>query len=706
MSGYDLRCYGAGADRGAAQLRKRIKRSGSRLGLLTLPWLLLMADHAAAQDDGEVIEEIQVTATRRPAELSEVSAALTIITADDIARAKVMTDALAFRPGVFLQQTTPGQGAAIVRGLKGSEVLHLVDGMRLNNAIFRNAPTQYMSLVAPGTLDRIEVVRGAPASLYGSDAVGGVVQALSRIPSFDAPGSRGDAYLGFDTADLTNVVRAAGEFGNEKVAALISGEYLETGNRRIGGGLRVGPSGYVSKGGRIAVAATPDENQSWLFDLHAARQPMTPRVDELVPGFGQTEPSSSEFFFAPNDRVFAHVRHSRDEWLLDATWTFDLGWQKIVDDRISRDYLSDVRTYDNNSSDLIGFTANASGESAAGSWIAGVEFYHDEVGSSRYEENTTAGSIEVVASRFPDGATMDQAAIFGNYARHLGQRHLLSAGLRFSAIGTDLPPSFAAPAASVEQDDISADLGWVFDVLPETQLTANIGYGFRAPNVFDLGTLGERPGTRFNIPNPDLESERVTQFDVGLRHPGEHWDLDIVLFALHYADRITSVLTGDVTAEGRAVTQSRNVESADIYGIEVSGHFIFSKDLSAGVVMNYLRGEQSDASGPDVPGDRIPPLNGRVSLAYQATQSLLIEPYVEFAAEQDRLSPRDVQDPRIDPVGTPGWMTANIRMTLAVSDDWYLLADFSNLLDKRYRTHGSGIDAAGRNLYVALQAEW
>ena len=106
-----------------------------------------------------------------------------IITSEEIVGGNLLTDALALKPGVFVQQTTPGQGAPIVRGLKGSEVLHLVDGMRLNNAIFRNAPTQYFSLISPGTLERIEVVRGASTSLYGSDAVGGVVRHwLHSIP--------------------------------------------------------------------------------------------------------------------------------------------------------------------------------------------------------------------------------------------------------------------------------------------------------------------------------------------------------------------------------------------------------------------------------------------------------------------------------------------------------------------------------------------
>jgi len=669
--------------------------------------LVAIAFPALAQVDvTEEIEEIQVTATRRPVSVRNISAALTVVTTEEIARAKLVTDSLAAKPGVFVQQTTPGQGAAIIRGLKGSEVLHLVDGIRLNNAIFRNAPTQYMALVAPGTLERVEIVRGASASLYGSDAVGGVVQVLSRTPKRESAGAGGDAFLAFDTADLSKVLRGSVEFGNEKLAALVSGEYLETGDRRTGSGSRIGPSAYKSKGARVAVSATPNDNASWLFDLQMARQPMTPRIDELVPGFGQTEPSSSEFWFAPNDRVFAHVRHTRDSGFWGATWMFDLGWQRVVDDRISRSYQSTVRRYENNSSDLYGLTASANGETESGSWIAGVEIYHDEVRSTRYEEDLVSGATQSVASRFPDGATVDQAAIYGNYLRDIGDRQSLSGGLRFSAISTEMPQSGPIPGSTTDQDDISADIGWVFDLTERTQITANLGYGFRAPNVFDLGTLGERPGNRFNIPNPNLKSERITQFDVGLRHRSESWDLELVLFSLHYTDRIASVLTGAVTPDGRDVTQSQNVKSADIHGVEIGGNVTLSSLLTANFVINYTHGEQADSNGLTEPGDRIPPLNGRAALAYEWTDSFSIEPYVLFAGGQDRLSARDVRDIRIDPNGTAGWLTLNVLGRWNVSDSWQVTAQLENLFDKQYRVHGSGIDSVGRNLYMSVQTSW
>jgi outer membrane receptor for ferrienterochelin and colicin len=650
--------------------------------------------------DPEAIDEIQVTATRRPASAEDISAALTLVPNETIQGNKLTTDALMMEPGIFLQQTTPGQGAAIIRGLKGSEVLHLVDGFRLNNAIFRNAPTQYLALVAPGGVDRIEVVRGAPASLYGSDAGGGVIQVLTRVPSFDAPGSRGSAYLAYDAADLGKIIRGSFETGNERLAGLISAEYLDTGNRRIGGGQRIAPSAYESKGARIAVSATPDESNSWFFDLQFARQPSTPRVDELVPGFGQTDPSSEEFLFSPNDRLFAHLRHTRKSWLWAADWTFDAGWQQIVDDRVTRNFGSQIRRHEENSSDLIGLTVSAAKDTDRGSWIVGVDYYHDSVDSQRIEEDFVSGQTRSVLPRFPDGSTVDHVAIYGNVLHSLENRHSISGGLRFSSIHVDLPGS------SSDQGDVSGDIGWIFDATDRTQLVANIGFGFRAPNVFDLGTLGERPGNRFNIPNPDLESERITQFDVGLRHHAENWNAELTVFALHYTDRIASVLTGSVTVDGRDVVQSQNVSSADIRGVEGFFHATLSPSLAADLIVNYLHGEQTETDGTENPADRIPPFNGRLSLRYQANDALQIEPYVLFAGSQDRLSPRDVQDVRINPAGTPGWVTANVAATWQADEHWRATARIENILDQRYRLHGSGIDSTGWNLLLSLQYSW
>ncbi|MGB5489530.1 MAG: TonB-dependent receptor plug domain-containing protein, partial [Woeseiaceae bacterium] len=124
--------------------------------------LLLAATVApltSAAENNE-IDEVVVTATRRAVSSADVSSGLTVLGRDKVQAEKLVTDALASNVGVFLQQTTPGQGAPIIRGLKGSSILHLVDGLRLNNAIFRSAPTQYFALVPVSSVERVEVLRG------------------------------------------------------------------------------------------------------------------------------------------------------------------------------------------------------------------------------------------------------------------------------------------------------------------------------------------------------------------------------------------------------------------------------------------------------------------------------------------------------------------------------------------------------------------
>jgi outer membrane receptor protein involved in Fe transport len=656
----------------------------------------------------EPLDVISVTAKRRAAAASEVSSSVSLVDGELIERGKLVTDALNAVPGVFLQQTTPGQGAAIVRGLKGSAVLHLVDGLLLNNAIFRSAPTQYLALVPLAAVERLEVVRGTPTSLHGSDAVGGVVQVVTHVPEFpDATtGARGEFFAGFDSAELGKRVHTTLDVGNERFATSLSAEVQRTGNRRVGGGERIGPSGFESRAARLVLRAAPSPGQSWLLDLHWLEQPETPRVDELVPGFGQSAPASSEFLFAPNRRTFVHAGYEDEAGPLGLEWTADLAWQRIVDDRVTRDYGAAERRLEDNRSDLFGATVSAAGETGSVSWIAGGEIYHDEVRSSRFEETVATGERVMIAARFPDGSSMRQAALYGNADLRTGNRHVVSAGLRFSFVEVRLAGTAPTTRSTTDVNDLSGDLGWVFDWTDSTQIVANAGFGFRAPNVFDLGTLGARPGNRFNVPNTDLDSEDVVHLDLGLRRRSDRWRWEIDVYALDYEDRITSVGTGDVTEEGRDVVQSVNAASALIRGVEAGVEFSPRSSLTVAGAISYSHGRQRVEGSRSEPADRIPPLNGWLRAAWGNGGPWRFTGRIEFARRQDRLSARDVDDVRIDPGGTAGWAVASLGAEREIGAAWRLGMDIGNLLDERYRRHGSGLDAPGRSFSLTLRGNW
>jgi len=671
----------------------------------TLLGTLVCADVFAEQDR---LDEILVTATRRTVSSAEISSGLTLVDGASVREQKLVTDALGIEIGVYLQQTTPGQGAPIIRGLKGSSILHLVDGMRLNNAIFRSAPTQYLALVPTGAVERIEVLRGTPASLYGSDAVGGVVQLVTRVPRFQTQeiAYRGEVYAAYDTAELGRMLSGTIDAGNKRIATSFSADVLETGDRRTGSGDRIGPSGYESRAVRWALAGRPDEDRSWLFDVHYLEQPETPRVDELVPGFGQTEPSSSEFFFKPNRRVFVHGRYGHEDGAFGLDWNVDLAWQRIDDDRTSRDFEATDRRYESNRSDLYGLVVSASRVTDAGSWVAGVEGYLDGVSSRRSEESLVDGQLTALTPRFPDGSEIERFAVFGNTERWVSERNILSGGLRVSHENVSLPATPVSVAASVDVTDTSGDVGWIFNAGENWQLVANAGFGFRAPNVFDLGTLGNRPGNRFNIPNPELDSERVVQFDAGVRYSGDRARFELMVYTLDYSDRITSVLTGDVTPEGRDIVQSVNAADSTIRGFEGGAGFDISDTISLDAVLNYTWSEQRVPGSATEPGDRIPPLSGRLNVGYDAGGDIRLDAWLRFAGEQDRLSARDVRDIRIDPNGTGGWGILGARGIWDVRGGWQFTLGIDNVLDKRYRVHGSGLDAPGRNVMVSLRKTW
>ena len=663
--------------------------------------VLLLASPVATAQTAEPIDEVTVTATRRAASLDDVSIAVSTIDRATVLENKLATDALEDSVGVMLQQTTPGQGAAIVRGLKGSAILHLVDGMRLSNAMFRTAPTPWFALVPTTSVERIEVIRGTPASLYGSEAVGGVVQSVSYLPDFsgDETAYAGNVIVAMDSADLRQSVRATLDAGTRRLATSLSAEYLDTGNRRVGGGERIGPSGYSAKAARAVVRGRPSDEQSWFIDLHYLEQPETPRVDELVPGFGQTEPSSSEFFFAPNKRVFAHVQH---EFLAPSgiDWKFDAAWQRIDDDRRTRNFGDDDRRLEKNSSDLYEVTLDASGTRANLNWIAGIDFYHDEVRSSRISQSLADGATTTLAPRFPDGSTIAHAGLFTRFEWALGTRHRASTGLRYTDIRIELPDG-----TRITPGRLSGDLGWIFDATDHWQVVANLGSGFRAPNIADLGTLGSRPGNRFNIPNSTLDAETVTHVDLGLRFHDANWRVELIAWALRYEDRIVSVGTGGVTPEGRDIVQSVNAASSKLHGIEAGLVTELTDRVQINAAVNYTRGTQRVA-GTEEPADRVPPLHGRLTVRVDVADAWQVETWLVAAAGQDRLSARDVRDVRIDPNGTPGWARFGASARWDSPGGWTATFGVDNLLDTRYRVHGSGIDAAGRNVSLTLQRSW
>jgi len=657
---------------------------------------------------------VQVTATRRAESTLEVPAGVTIVTEEQIREAFAPTamDLLHGEVGTFVQQTTPGQSIVIVRGLKGSEVLHLVDGFRLNNAIFRNSPNQYIALVDGQALSRVEVVRGPNSALYGGDAMGGVVQMLTGDPRFDGSEWQtvGRLSATFASADDSILARAEGSAGYEDFVLSGGVSYQSVEELRVGTGDTLPFTAFRARAGNLKAVWTPSVGHEFMVQAQALTQPRTQRFDELVPGFGQSRANASEFAFEPATREFAQAR-----WrLTNPTPIFDsfdlmAGHQSIRDDRRNRDFGSVNRDTEQNDVDTLGISAVAEKTlSSAGHLAYGAEFYRDEVASTRQRTHITTGAVSTRASRFPNGSTMRQFGLFATCDWRVTDRVDVNGGLRYSDVVTKLPAGGGVAGVEVAANDLSGNLGvnWLVSPLEsesEWRLVANAGRGFRAPNVFDLGVFGDRPSNRFSIPNADLEPETVLTFDTGLKFQGAVWSGEAMVFRSQYRDKITSVLTGGVTDSGRLIVQNRNIAQQTLYGFEAGLKGKLRDDLDVYATATFTRGEETVNDSTD-PADRVPPLYGKLGARWKPDGKWLLEGYAFYAARQDRLSPRDQVDPRINPEGTAGWVTWNARVAYAASPDLDVSLRVENISDRRYREHGSGLDEPGRNFI--LSADW
>ena len=669
---------------------------------------LLVGACCLAGEPETPLEVVQVTATVERRAVQQVSPAVTVVDRVELARHLPLTvvDHLRGEPGTYVQQTTPGQGIPIIRGLKGSEVLHLVDGFRLNNAIFRNAPNQYLALVDAWNLERIEVVRGPLATYHGGDAMGGVAQFLSRSPEFEGEELqvRGKASAQWVAADQRLSSQLEGEAGTADWVMHMGASWLEAEELRVGGSETLPYTDMSSQGAFAKFTWNVDEDHHLIAQAQYTRQPHTARYDALVPGFGQTRPDSAELTFEPQERWFGQLRWmSSAPTLLADSMDLQIGAQRIVDDRVSRDFGTLNRDIEQNASTLFGavghFTRNLGEQHELG---YGFELYHDRVDSSRDRANLTTGALSERPSRFPDGSTMKWIGVYVRDRWKLHPRFDLSGGLRFTRYDIELTPTINDIGVRTRPEDLSGNIGALWRLTPSLNLVANIGRGFRPPNVFDLGTFGPR-ANRFSIPNPNLEPESVVTADLGLKFENERLRAELFAFESHYQEKITQVLTGAVDSAGRLFVQSRNATRLTLRGVETGATLGIGDRTRLHATGTWTWGEEA-FDGMSYAADRIPPAFGKLRADFRVNLQWLLEASMYWAGDQARLSPRDLVDPRINPDGTSGWAVfgarANWRPTPAIN----IQVGMENIGDLRYREHGSGFDSPGRSGFASF--EW
>lgn len=697
------------------------------LGLLLTTCIL----NASAQDTNAPakLPEVLVTATRTPKPSLDIPFSVSIVNATKLEQKlpRTLPEALRELPSVMLQKTAHGQGSPYLRGFTGFRTLLMVDGIRLNNSAFRDGPNQYWNTVDSFALDRLEVVRGPGSVLYGSDAVGGTVNALSAGRTEFGPGFDWDMRTLYrvSSAESSHVARTeiSGNL-DEHFGFFLGGTIKEFGDVR--GGRTVGKqdqTGYAERDWDAKLEYRLNEHSHLIYGHQTVDLDDAMRTHSTIYGLRWNGTTAGTDFDRELDqnRDLNYLQYHAEnlDGFIDAIHaSISHHLQIDTERRLRSDLRREYQGYDANT---LGLSLQLESPSPIGRWIYGGEYYHDWV-DSYYRRYSAAGALQLQRIQGPvaDDATYDTLAFFAE--NHLplfdGKLELITGG-RYSYASVDArnvqDPATGLPISIADTWDTvigSERLLYHVDEARHWNLFGGVSQGFRAPNLsdltrFDIARTGEQ-----EIPAFGLQPEHFISFEAGVKTSYERFSAEAVYFYTMIDDLIVRVPTGGVIG-GNAVVTKVNSGSGYVHGVELNASVKLAEEWTLWSNFTWMEGRLDTpvilgGATQTEPVSRLMPATVNYGLRWETGDNKFwAEAASTVTSGQHRLSAGDRLDTqRIPPGGTPGYDVYHLRAGWRVNRNFALSAALENILDTDYRIHGSGLNEPGRNLIFTAEVKF
>ncbi len=633
-----------------------------------------------------------------------------------------MFRALQGEVGVLLQQTGNGQLSPFMRGLTGQQILVLVDGIRMNTSVLRAGPNQYTATIDPGMIERIEVVRGAESAIWGSDAIGGAINIVTRA----ADPKRGEHLSPhfsqyYSTAEASTYTRTGfgGWYGKTGVFGGVS--YFDTGLLDRGGGLGRQPAtDFEQFAGDLKIQRILGSNQILTVALQHFEQEDLKRSDRFLPFVIGPAPNGSistqrPTFFDPQQRNLGYIRLEGlvDEGVVLAdAYSLTLTGSRVkegsVVDRYSNNNLASLPTrreigeFDDWGWGTIVAASKSMGD--FGKLTYGSDFFGENIDSTRRQINnpTNPNSIPTaIDPQYPDDAQADRVGAFLSWNVLLTERLDVTTSARYENINLSGTPNFTGVGPLYFErtyQDWIGSVGLSYKVNDDFRLIGGVYEGFRAPTIDDLTANKTSLQNAQSIPligNLALQPEQSLTYEAGFKVDGERWRMQLVEFWTKFDSYIGRQLISG--------TEFLTNQEAYIHGTELNSQFFLNRDVSLYGNAYYTYGEIL-TSNDFVP--RIPPLQGILGMRYtQPKRHSFFDIYTWMVQRADRYNSANLADVRFIRGGTPGYATLNARAgrNFGAGNRHQVTLGLENITDKYYRVLGSGVDGAGFNAIFGYQ---
>ncbi len=678
------------------------------------------------EDDGRTFrEQIVVTASRQEEASANTPAPITVIDAETIQQSQPekMADLFKQIPGVEITGEGPFRGLPVIRGFSSNRVLILVDGQRLNNA--RESTT--FAGIQPGLVnlsevERIEVLRGPASVQYGSDAIGGVVNILTRRPDLSSQDFTvsGDVAYEYGTSSDSQNARASVSGAGRGWGFTLGAAYQEANDYTAADGASDDPrfSSGVLDDDTVPNSGMEQSSFDGSLRFSTGDQGVfrvnveVVRTDDVgFPGF-DPETSGIDISFPNFDRdKLGLAWNSGPVWGLNDI-SLNTYYQKVDKESI-RVFDFGPPFFQSNFTrsqiDSYGFNAQGIADAGRHRLTFGFDFYRDAVDDETLEENCFSGfclppSTDVAVPESTQtglGAyVQDQWSATDALTVHLGLR-----GDTFDFVSKDDPDYIGEPF-DVTDDALSGNLGITYAVTDHVNLIGQVARGFRSPNLQERSFEGfASTGDTFIAQNANLDPESSLNYEAGFKaRYGRYFGgftvfyndvQDFISFRFYDDPDDPEYPCEDLPRPDLECAQFQNIDKATIWGVELDLETIFATWWSLFTNASYTEGD-NDTTGE--PLSAIPPLKVIVGLRYQRAR-WWSEASARFVDSQDRL-PTD--DPRFEK-GVPGFTVYDLRGGYDFDFGLGVLASLENVTDKLYAEPFNNRPEPGRNLRVGLR---